>query len=283
MKSLLKSKMFLLVMCTMLCLIIGLLAVLAVVLRSKSLAERSAATTYRAEMETAAYSIIDDVNSGDYLKAYHHASTAADYALRAGERKLALQFHNVAERVTIGELNAEIANDVRQILNTPADDTGNSAEQARSLPTQMRKYQPSSVAVTKYKQAKNCANRVVGGSNIFARGTWCDGGRYLFTCDNAYVLVDEKTILPIEASISLPKGVYSFTPEECEEIAKEYLKILYPADSLAFESAKQIIEEETTGNLTILYVAGSKEISATVSPKSGKVVSFSRRQVSGIS
>lgn len=277
MKSLLKSKMFLLVMSTMLCLIIGLLAVLAVVLRSKSLAEQSAAATYRAEMETAAHSLINDVDSGDTLKAYHHALTAADYALRVGERRLAARFQNVAEMVRLGELSAEIADEVRQILVTPSDDTVSSAEQTRSIPTQIRKYQPSSVAVTKYNQAKDCANRVIGGRNIFARGLWCEGGRYLFTCDNAYVLIDEKTILPIEASISLSKGIYSLTSRECEEIAKEYLKILYPADSSAFDSAKQITEDEITGNLTLHYVLGSKEIIATVDPKSGKVISFLRR------
>ena len=277
MKNLIKSRMFLLVMSTMVCLVIGLLAIIAVTLKSKNLADKSVTLTYHAEMIASADNLMSDIDSGDLLKAYHHALSAADYALRSGRRDIAALFREIAEKVSRGEIGNEISDEIRAIINKFEIDTQNSESDHLERRIELRKHQPISIATAKYKLAEQCANQVLGGEFILTNGNWCDGGQYLFSCDNAYVLIDEKTILPIEASVSFSGGFNNLTTDECAEIAREYLKIVYPADSAAFDSAVQVYKDDNSANVTLVYKSGSKEIKATVSTKNGRVVRFLRR------
>lgn len=277
MKSLFKSKQFLLVMSTMLCLIIGLLATLAVMMRSESIERRSNIAMCRAEMEASAVSLLDDVAAGDRVRAYHNAACAADYALRSGEREGAILFNKIADEALRGELNEEITEVVNSYL-ARSDESTQRVRNTSKTPTQETKiHHPTFVSIEKYELAKDSANRTAGGNYVFTEGVRTDSGAYIFSCGNAYALIDEKTVLPIEGAVSLSEHSGNLNDAECETVAKEYLKLLFPSDEEAFESPIDKLIDEPARSVTYVYLSGEREIKATVNRTSGRVVSFSRR------
>lgn len=274
MKNLMKSKQFLLIVSTMLCIIIGLLATLAVFLKAERLRKASETQTYRTEMEIAAGSFLLDT---DKTVAYHHIRSASDYAMRAGELAGAELFGDIASRVLSGDITEEMKYSVESFLNT--DNLSPPENRAHDNPavTSLKSNPPSYISSKKYKFAEDRANRLFGSTNIFTSGIRTNLGAYLFTCDNAYVIIDERTLLPMEGAVSLDANTLNLSRAECITNTAEYLGAIFPSIKHSFKEPVEISEDESTGIVNLLYETEQGEIRVSVSLGSGKIVKFIKR------
>lgn len=279
MKKLFKSKQFLLVVSAMLCVIIGLLAVLFLEIRQDKLLENSLRELYRTEMITAAESFLDDAQSGSITLAYHHISYAADYASQCGEYDAATMFDLISERVLAGEMSSEMADSVAGYLENGEVSMPLSVARDIGVPGDNTSFSslPSYVAVDRYEAAEKCANKLFGGNYVMHSGEKIIAGELMFTCENAYALIDEKTALPIEAAISLEIGEPTLTTERCIASSLEFISEFFSRETVASAVVENVLINEVAGTVDVRYKCGTKTMFVSIRADNGRISRFFRR------
>ncbi len=269
------SRKILLTAGAVLCVVIGLLAVIYFDLRGDAVVEESMREFYKTEMYSAAGYFIDDIESGNMTLAYHHSKYAADYASQCGLKEAALMFDSISGRVLAGDMSDDMAEQVREYISTGTVPEGSIVGNiAISSGLDRRIDLPASVTVERYEAAKNSADKIFGGSNVIRRGARTQNGELLFTCNNAYALIDERTAVPIEAAISLEVGEVTMTAEECTAAAEEFLLDFFPEEMVKTATVENVAFDRHNGIYSISYTCGVKQISVTVRGDNGRVVRF---------
>lgn len=278
MKTMFISRKLILIAVGGICVIIGLLAVIYFDTRGDKLFEASMKDYYKTEMYSAAEYFIDDIENGNITLAYHHSKYASDHASQCGMTEAALMFGNMANRVLSGDMGMDMAEQVKNYVESgtvpPDTATGNIAMgrisgQWTALPV--------SVSKERYTAAKNTAERIFGGNHLIKRGERTKNGELLFTCSNAYALVDERTAMPVEAAISLETGEALMTDEQCKAAADSFLSEFFSSATVDEASGQTLNTFGDESICTVGYTCGGKQVIVEVSRDSGRVVRFISR------
>lgn len=225
---------------------------------------------YRTEAETAAQKLMDALDDGDVILAYHYAQLVREHAAKAGERGAAHTFAGLSETIRITGITEEVRAAAENGLNGGFTEEENGNSVIPEVP-----YEPEEVAVIRQNDALAAAEEIMGVSGLLTQAVRCRAGEFLFTCRNAYAVIDEKTALPVEIGISLPPSEnHRLTPEECEACADAFLHRYFPSVS---EVRASRVYPAGDGTLTVEYRIGGRIVAASVRRDSGRIVRYVAR------
>ncbi|MBQ2724378.1 MAG: hypothetical protein IJF78_01600 [Clostridia bacterium] len=226
---------------------------------------------YRTEADSAAYRLMDSLDEGDNILAYHYAQLVRDNAAKSGQRNTAEIFAGLSETIRITGITDAVKQAVTDYLENGEDPPEEKTE-ISALPDVPD--EPEDVAVLRRNDAMAAAEEIMGTSGLLTMAVRCREGEFLFTCRNAYAVIDEKTSLPVEIGISLPKTEESrgLSPEECEVCADEFLRKYFP--SAQVQSSRVYPGEDC---VTVEYRLDGRIVRASVRRDSGRVVRYTAR------
>ena len=224
---------------------------------------------YRAEAESAAYRLMDSLEAGDVILSYHYARLVRDNAARQGGRDTADLFAGLAETIRITGITEDMKATVTSYLD---EGTAEHTEYTAEAPLPDPLPEPEEVAVIRQNDALAAAEEILGSRGVLSRAVRCRTGEFLFTCRNAYAVIDGKTSMPVEMGISLPpvKVENLLTAEECAAAADSFLRKYFP--SVTAEIMR--IFPDSAGNMTVEYRADGRRVTASVRRDTGKIVGY---------
>ena len=227
---------------------------------------------YETEAESAAYRLMDSLEAGDVILSYHYARLVRDNAARSGGHDAAHTFAGLAETIRITGITGDMADTVADYLDGGFDKDSGDGE-IGNLPAEPS--EPAEVAAIRQSDALASAEEIMGTSGLLTMAVRCREGEFLFTCRNAYAVIDEKTSMPVEIGISLPpsEGEAKLTAEECREYADRFLHRYFPAVS----AEVMRIGPDGAGNIAGEYLADGRKITATVRRDTGRIVRYTAR------
>ncbi|MBQ8513359.1 MAG: hypothetical protein IJ497_12140 [Clostridia bacterium] len=253
-------------LCAALTVILGLCGWIWLDLRGDENRERM----YETEADTAAHKLMDSLDAGDTILAYHYAQLVRDNAAKAGEREAAHTFAGLSETIRITGITEDIRAAAEKYLSGGTEPDKDESSVIPETP-----YEPEDVAVIRQNDALAAAEEIMGVTGFLTRAVRCRAGEFLFTCRNAYAVIDEKTSLPVEIGISLPPSEDNrLTPEECEARADEFLRKYFPAASQVTASR---VYPGDDGTLTVEYRIDGRIVTASVRRDSGKIIRYIAR------
>ena len=226
---------------------------------------------YETEADTAAHKLQEALDEGDVILSYHYARLVRDNAAKSGGHNAAHTFAGLAETIRITGITEDMAQTVADYLDGGFTETedGEEAVLLHDVTTE-----PAEFAVLRRNDALAAAEEIMGAKNFMTMAVRCREGEFLFTCRNAYAVIDEKTSLPVEIGISLPPVGRSNTlsPEECEARADEFLHRYFPSAQV---QSSRIIPEENC--ITVEYRIDRRIVRASVRRDSGRIVRYTVR------
>lgn len=226
---------------------------------------------YETEADSAAQKLMDSLDAGDTVLAYHYAELVRDNAARSGERNAAHTFAGLSETIRITGITEEVRGVVEDYLNGGFDAA---ADENETAPLPENPFEPEEVAVLRQNDALAAAEEIMGVTGILTKAVRCREGEFLFTCRNAYAVIDEKSSLPVEIGISLPEShAENLTPEECEARADEFLHKYFPAAAV---NASRVYPDGE-GSVIVEYRIDGRTVTAAVRRDTGKIVRYVAR------
>ena len=194
----------------LLCATLFLTASLVFVSRSANRKAESELILNRAEYENTVKNLRESIYAGDDILAYHYAADAAENAARIGENDAAVMFTQMAEKLlTSPEIIRELGQTVdKYIKNGDIPTLQNSVEEEREN-------EIKAVALARIEEAQKCVERLFGEHNSLKMEMKSRNGEIIFSCSNAYAVVDSRTGLPIEAAVSLMPAENKLDADAC--------------------------------------------------------------------
>ena len=215
------------------------------------------------------------------MTAYHFALTAADHAASAGLGTDAVFLRKISSGITDGAENLpEIAGAVRGYLETGIvpetfvlqyNTAGLSGEEAEE-------WEPVSVSYVRERTARECAAAMTGVSaseaeHLLRAAKQHPVGAYVYTCRNAYAVVDARTGTPLEAGISSPvTGEPRLTEADCAERAYRFLSEYFRADTVRRANLISAVPDNAAGTYEFTYQSSDRNIKLTVKRDTGRVI-----------
>ena len=232
MKNRMGCRMLVILSSALVCVIAGLLAFLYFDFRADRTAEASRRMIAETELYRAAENLADELRDGRTILAYHDAKEAAESARLTGQERAALLFDRIArelEDLSDHTLPASEEESVRRFLETGEVEEG-TVSAAASYDVREDADEPRILSQIRLERARKCADRLIGTGKLLHLCEKNREGQLLFTCANAYAVIDEATGLPVEAALSFSPGAPRLTTEECAARAQAFLTAFYPKD-----------------------------------------------------
>ncbi len=226
---------------------------------------------YEAETDTAAHKLLDALEANDVILSYHYARMVRDNAAKSGVRDAAHTFAGLAETIRITGITEDMAITVADYLDGGFE---TAAEETESSLLPDAPAEPAEVAVLRRKDALAAAEEIMGTTGFMTSAVRCRKGEFLFTCQNAYAVIDEKTSLPVEIGISLPpsEGSNVLSPEECEVRADEFLHRYFPSAQV---QSSRVYPGKSC--VTVEYRIDGRIVTAAVRLDTGRIVRYMAR------
>lgn len=121
------------------------------------------------------------------------------------------------------------------------------------------------------KEVERLANRLFGVSGILTEKTEMGDRKRLFSCKNAYAVMDAAENYPLEAGIFLPIGEEKYTAAECTALAQRFLEEVYPKKIIRRLSLVRETEDIGYGEAVFGSEDGST-VTVRISKSSGKMI-----------
>ena len=225
----------------------------------------------RAESESAAEHLLEALESGDNILSYHYARMVRDSAAKSGGVETAQKFAGLAETIRITGITEDMVRAAQEYLRGNWEEK-EPASDAAVLPDSPP--EPSEVSVLHRKDALAAAEEIMGTKNFLTEAVRCREGQFLFSCRNAYAVIDGKTSLPVEIGISLPPsdGSTVLSQEECRARADEFLRKYFPAVQV---QAVRVTPGEDCVNVE--YRMEGRTVTASVRRDTGRIVRYAAR------
>lgn len=233
----------------------------------------------KTEMMNSARRIISCAESGDMLGAYHSAELSALYASKAGMREHISVFRKIAEDIkssmAVGDADL---NTVREYVETGNLPGGTAGMENRSMQNNylISTVEPESISLSKAAYAEKRANEIFGLENTLKPAVKSIPGGRLFTCRNAYAVINEKNGEPIEAGMSVQIGTPVLNIHECENISREFLGNFYSRET-SMGATVCGIDVSEPGLCSVVYDSAGKKVSISVKMDTGKVIRVSTK------
>lgn len=233
--------------------------------RADANARASVAMLRHAELESTVENLQEALEAEDEQRAYHYAASAAETAALAGERETAILFERMAEDLLASSRSMETLREtLKQYLLT--GETQVEVEQ-----TEETQEESKAVSLFHVENAERCVRRLFGDRNTLRRGMKSRNGTLLFSCSNAYAVIDEKTGLPVEAAISLEPSEKRLDADACVNSAIRFLEEFFPNEVVANASVQSIAEDGVSGTFEIAFVSQNRRMLLSVRRDNGRV------------
>ena len=178
---------------------------------------------YEVEMKSAAFRLSEELEGGEAMKSYHSAMSAAEYAKKAGLKEAAGLFTRVSDAIVSGSAD-EYIDIIKGYIRDGEFEYPAEPEMEAEQMENNKKY----VSSFQLERAAKAANSLFGVKNTLKFVESSAGERLIFTCRNAYAVIDADSGIPREASISLEYKPPVLSDEECIAAASEYIGEFYP-------------------------------------------------------
>ena len=242
--------------------IIGLGAYIFIDFRTDYIAARSEQMMESAGMNGSARCLVDDINSGDSVMAYHHASEAAVHAYRAGDKKAGAMFDEISEAIIDGRSVGGVAAQIDGFLA------------CGEVPEKLVIGEKESVATMATSYSASEAAGKFFGTPVLVKGEKLTNGRILFSVSNAYAVIDEDKCVPIEAAISLPEGEGVLGASECVSSAMKFLAEFFPAEVVNSSFVTDVSSSNGGKRADVSFESAAMTMTVTVRRDTGRVVRF---------
>ncbi len=240
-------------------------------------AEAAEAQTHLADtmFKTNVRRLVVALEEENQVTAYHFAETAADNAASGGRQEAALFFRKISAGISDGASNmVEIAEAVEKYVETgtiPSQfavsyDTTENRDDAE------QKEEPSSVSNYRRTAAMECAAAIIGVNKLMKPVEKSNGGEFVFTCRNAYAVIDARSTSPVEAGISLAPGEERLSESACVAYADSFIHQYFPSDIASSAYLVGAQPDKATGVYELIYQCRNKTIKIAVKRDTGKVV-----------
>lgn len=208
------------------------------------------------------------------MTSYHFALTAAENAASAGRGDDASFFRKISTGIADGAQNmTEIADAVEgyldsgvipeafSILYHTADDEEDFMDS-----------EPASVSYFRKWAADECAASVIGTDDILRPAEKSRNGEFVYTCRNAYAVVDARSGSPVEAGVSLTPGELRLDEADCVGYAHDFISEYFPPDVARAANLVSAVPDNAAGTYDLTYRSGEREIRLSVKRDSGRIV-----------
>lgn len=219
---------------------------------------------YEVEMKSAAFRLAGELEAGETMKSYHSAMSAAENAKKAGLGEAAGLFTRVSEAIVSGSAD-EYADVIKGYISGGEFEYPSEPEKEAEQPESSQKY----VSRFQLERAEKTANSLFGVKNTLKFVESSAGESLIFTCRNAYAVIDADTGIPREASISLDYRPPVLSDEECIAAAFEYIGAFYPEGAFSSVSDVKYARENT---LAAEFSVKGKKITVMVERGRGRLV-----------
>ncbi len=248
-------------------------------IKDDSARDKSLAELFETEMYNSADKLYSAMSDGNITTAYHYAKSAEEYAGRAGKSDEVRLFSEISSYLENGEMpSEEIGEKLRVYLSTGdvpdvtvtaemTDKTIWNAEQETAEPEFVSKYRADA--------AYEAAGRLIGVDGVFHLCEKNTDGELIFTCRNAYAVIDVNSGMPIEAALSLDRSDAEggrLTAEEGIACASEFLERFYPRSAMLSMGVVSVTPDDICGTYDIMFSICGRNTLVSVRNDSGRVV-----------
>ncbi len=247
--------------------------------RDDTAAAQSQTYLYQTLMKTSLRRLDAALTEENRMTAYHFAMTAADHAASAGLGTDAVFFRKISSGITEGAENlTDIAEAVRGYLETGTvpETFVLQYESAESADRDSGEEEPASVSDVRERAARECAVAMMdvsGAEHLLRAAKQHPAGAYVYTCRNAYAVVDARSGTPLEAGISSPvTGEPRLSEADCAERAYSFLNEYFRADTVRRANLVSAVPDNAAGTYEFTYQSGDRTIKLTVKRDTGRVI-----------
>lgn len=219
------------------------------------------------------------LSDNDTMSSYHFAVNAAETAAQVGLHDEALFFRKISFGIENGGADmTEISSVVSEyleswrvpesfsVLSTLYEEKENTEEDVAEI-------EPSSVSGFRRWAAGVCASEIIGATGVLHSAELSPDGKFVFTCRNAYVVIDAHSGYPAEVGISMRKsGEIKFGEAECIENAGNFLREFFPPDIYRPAVLLSVSQNDTAGTFELVYRSGERIFHLSVGRDIGRVV-----------
>ncbi|MBQ4354600.1 MAG: hypothetical protein IJC71_06870 [Clostridia bacterium] len=232
----------------------------------------SSAMLSRAEYESSLENFQKALDSGDDRLIYHCAQKAAETAASAGERNAASVFRYAAGEILRG------TEQIPMIRQTVDAFFVNGTMPHQEIRTEEENDDEAKAVVSwRVENAEKCVSRLFGEHNSLRRGAKSRNGELLYSCSNAYAVIDARTGLPVEAAISMPPAEQILGADACVNSALRFLGDFFPDEVAASASVRGISADSVSGTFAVTLTAAGRMMTVSVRRDNGKVVQLTTR------
>lgn len=242
--------------------------------RADDAAARSQEHLYDTMFRTNVRRLSAALSEENRMTSYHFALTAAENAASAGHGDDASFFRKISTGIADGAQNMSgIAVTVEEYLasgTVPEEfsilyDTSADEEDLMAG-------EPASVSSFRKWAADECAASVTGADGILRTAEKSKTGEFVYTCRNAYAVVDARSGSPVEAGVSIVPGENRLDETACVGFAQDFIREYFPPDIARAANLVSAVPDIAAGTYDLTYRSGAREIRLSVKRDSGRVV-----------
>ena len=208
------------------------------------------------------------------ITSYYFALTAAENAASAGYGDDASFFRKISTGIADGAQNmTEIAEAVNGYLETGEFPENFSILYHIEEPAENPlAWEPASVSYFRERAAEECAASVTGAGGILHSAEKTKAGEFIYTCRNAYAVVDARSGTPLEAAVSIASGEPRLDETACVGYADTFLRQYFPPDIARSAHLVSAVPDSAAGTYDLTYQIGRRTIRLSVKRDTGRVV-----------
>ncbi len=231
-------------------------------------------SVYLAETEerSAARSLLYALESDDKLEAYHSAAMSAVYASRSGETEAAAFFNGIANALKNGENVSEAAvREVAEFLEHGTLPSGILTAEPAQVHEVEERVTEGIASSYRMNAAGATANKIFGLDGALSAVTKSADGRLIFSCDNAYAVIDERSGMPVEVGISLPSSSPCLSVDDCDMAVRKFLDGFF-SNEIAASATLTEVQNEGEAVYDMVYTCRDIEVCISVKRDTGRII-----------
>lgn len=123
------------------------------------------------------------------------------------------------------------------------------------------------------KESMDMANQLFGVKNTLTQGKSPADREYLFSCKNAYAVMNAAETYPLEAAVYVPFTQAVYTAAECRAFAESFITDVYPKK--IYRSLSVSGETDLDDRVEVVFTGkGGRTITVGISKASGRMISL---------
>ncbi len=207
------------------------------------------------------------------MSSYHFALTAAENAASAGYGDDASFFRRISTGIADGAENlSDIADAVASYLDSGEIPEGFSILYHTEAEEDFMASEPASVSYFRKWAADECAASVIGADDLLRFAEKSPAGEFVYTCRNAYAVIDARSGAPVEAGVSLRPGEPRLDEAACAGFAQNFIREYFPPDIARAANLVSAVPDNAAGTYNFTYQSAGRTIQLSVKRDSGRIV-----------